>query len=44
MSRFHCKTANNGAGEMIQWLKALAALPEEAGSISSTHVVVHKHL
>ncbi|EDL81322.1 rCG31500 [Rattus norvegicus] len=26
---------------MAQWLRALAALPEDLGSIRSTHMVVH---
>lgn len=29
---------------MAQWLGILAALPEDVGSISSTHVVAHNHL
>ncbi|KAL6062463.1 hypothetical protein STEG23_001707 [Scotinomys teguina] len=33
-----------GAGEMAQLLRALAALPEDLGSISSTHMVTHKCL
>jgi hypothetical protein len=34
--------SNNGPGaaEMAPWIKALAALPEDPGSISSTHVVL----
>jgi hypothetical protein len=28
------------AGEMTQWLRALAALPEDPGSNPSTHTVV----
>ena len=27
----------SGAGEMTQWLKALAVLPEDPGPVSSTH-------
>lgn len=30
-----------GAGEMAQWLKVLAVLPEEPGSISSIHIAAH---
>jgi hypothetical protein len=29
------------AGEMAQWLRALAALPEDPGSIPSTHMTAH---
>ena len=32
------------AGEMAQWLKALAELPDVLSSIPSTHVVAHSHL
>jgi hypothetical protein len=32
------------AGEMAQWLKALAAFPEALGSIPSTHVAAHNCL
>jgi len=32
------------AGEMAQWLGALAALPEVLSSIPSTHKVAHNHL
>ena len=35
------KSYNVGAGELAQWLRALAALPEDPGSISSTHMVGH---
>ena len=35
---------NFGAGEMIQWLRALTALAEEPGSIPSTHMVAKNHL
>jgi hypothetical protein len=33
-----------GAGEMAQWLRALASLPEDLGLIPSTHIRVHNHL
>jgi hypothetical protein len=33
-----------GAGEVAQWLRALAALPEDLGSILSTHIEAHNHL
>lgn len=29
------------AGEMAQWLRVLAILPEDPGSVPSTHVVAH---
>ena len=32
------------AGEMAQWLRALAALPEVLSSISSNHMVAYNHL
>ena len=35
---------NSGAGEMAQWLRALAALPEVLSSILSNHMVAHNHL
>ena len=31
-------------GETAQWLRALAALPEDLSSISSNHVVAHNYL
>ena len=33
-----------GAREMAQWLGAWTALPEDPGSIPSTHVAAEKHL
>jgi len=33
-----------GAGDMVQWLRALAALPEVLSSIPSNHMVAHSHL
>jgi hypothetical protein len=33
-----------GAGEMAQWLSALAALPEILSSIPRNHMVTHNHL
>ena len=33
-----------GAGEKTQWLRALAALPENPGSIPRTHLVAHNLL
>jgi hypothetical protein len=33
-----------GEGEMAQWLRTLATLPEILNSILSTHMVVHKGL
>jgi hypothetical protein len=38
------KNQLKGAGEMTQWLKALDALPEDPGSIPSTHMEVHSYL
>ena len=32
------------AGEMAQWIRALAALPEDPGSIPSTHMAAHNCL
>jgi hypothetical protein len=34
---------NAGAGEMVQRLKALTALPEALSSIPSNHMVAHNH-
>lgn len=31
----------NKAGEMVQQLRALTALPEDLGSIPSTHMAAH---
>jgi len=33
-----------GAGEMVQWLRALTALPEVLSSNPSNHMVAHNHL
>jgi hypothetical protein len=33
-----------GAGELAQWVRALAALPEVLSSIPSNHMVAHDHL
>ena len=35
---------NKGPGEMAQWLKALAALPQVLSSIPRNHIVAHNHL
>jgi hypothetical protein len=32
------------AGEMAQWLRTLALLPEVLSSIPSNHMVTHNHL
>ena len=37
------KNKNKGPGEMAQWLRALAALPEVLSSIPSNHMVTHSH-
>jgi hypothetical protein len=31
-------------GEMVQWLRALTAVPEVPSSIPSNHMVAHNHL
>ena len=31
-------------GEMAQWLRTLAALPEDLDSIPSAHIAAHNHL
>lgn len=33
-----------GAGEINEWLSAVGVLPEDQGSILSTHIVVHNCL
>ena len=33
-----------GAGEMIQWLRTLAAFPKDPGSSLSTRMAAHNHL
>ena len=38
------KETNIVAGEMAQWLRALASLPEVLSSIPSNHMVAHRHL
>jgi hypothetical protein len=38
------KSTMSGAGEMAQWLRALAALPEVLSSIPRNHMVAHNHL
>jgi hypothetical protein len=38
MSVLHHKRKITGDGEMAQLVRALAALPEDPGSISSTHI------
>ena len=40
----HIKKFTIGAGEMAQWLRALAALPKDLSSIPSTHMAAHNHL
>jgi hypothetical protein len=34
----------HGDREMVQWLKALAVLPDDPGSILRTYVVDNNHL
>jgi hypothetical protein len=33
-----------GAGETAEWLNKLTALPEDTGSMPSTHIVADKYL
>jgi hypothetical protein len=39
-----CKKQNKEAGEMVQWIRALTALPEVLSSILSNHMMAHNHL
>jgi hypothetical protein len=34
----------SGAGEIAQQLETLTVLPEDPGSIPSTHIATHNHL
>lgn len=34
----------NGGGEVAQWLRGLAALPEEQGQFPGAHTAAHSHL
>jgi hypothetical protein len=38
------KLIKKGAGEMAQWLRVLAVLPEVLNSIPSNHMVAHNYL
>ena len=38
------ETAQERTGEVTQWLRALAALPEDPGLIPSTHITAHNFL
>ena len=38
------RSCTGGAGEMAQWLRAQAVLPEVLSSISSTHMAAYNHL
>jgi len=38
------KNVVTGAGEMAQWIRALAVLPEDPSSIPSNHMVAHNSL
>jgi hypothetical protein len=38
------KNLGMGAGEEAQWLRALAAFPEDPGSIPSAHMAAHNCL
>jgi hypothetical protein len=41
---FYGPKKKNGAGKMVQRLRALTALPEVLSSIPSNHMVAHNHL
>jgi hypothetical protein len=43
-SLWKCQIPKQGAGEMAQWLRAPAALPEDPGSIPSTHKAAYNCL
>jgi hypothetical protein len=34
----------NGGEEMAQWIRVLAALPEDPGSIPRSHIAIHNNL
>jgi hypothetical protein len=38
------KSPDEGAGEMVQWVRALTALPKVLSSNPSNHMVAHNHL
>jgi hypothetical protein len=40
----HLFTRFLGVGEMAEWLKVLAALPEDPGLVSNTHMMAHSCL
>jgi hypothetical protein len=42
--RNHVSENKKRAGEMVQWLRALTALPEGLSSNPSNHMVTHNHL
>lgn len=44
MSTTEFKKLDAGAGEVAQWLRAVAALVWDLGSITSTHIAVHSGL
>jgi hypothetical protein len=44
MSKNYFKSEFWGAGEMAQWLRALAVLPEALDSIPSTYMAAHINL
>jgi hypothetical protein len=43
MFTYSLTCTNKSLGEMDQWLRALAALLGDVGSIPSTHMMAHKH-
>jgi hypothetical protein len=44
LKKTHTQKPTLEAGEMAQWLRALAALPEDQDLIPSSHVTVHSGL
>jgi hypothetical protein len=40
MTSINNQNKQHGAGEMAQWLRAMAALPEVLSSVPSNHVVM----
>ena len=43
-NQYYIQESKCGAGEMVQQLRALTALPGDLGSIPSTHMAVHNCL
>ena len=38
------QTAVPGTGEMVEWIRARVALPEDLGSTPNAHMVAHRSL